>query len=697
MGLTFLAPLFFAGLAALAVPVIVHLVHKERPEGIPFPSLMFLQQIPVKFQKRQRIRYWFLFLLRCLAIALLVIAFSRPFLSGLSVSATDLEGGREVVVLLDRSLSMSYEDRWSRGLDEARSVIDGVGPDDRVSFVVFDDQAEVLNQPSGDAVALRAALGRTSQGVGRTQYAAALKVAESIFDGSQLPRHEVVVISDFQRSGWNPNEVQRLPPGAELRTIDLSTTSPANVTIASINMRREPRGQREAFVTSARVVNTSADPVRNLPVALEMNGQQLSSQNITVEPNDVAVVHFESELVPDGLGRGVVRIGDDGLVGDNAFHFVVSPGSDVSVLVLQGTRPRVNQSLFLQRALSVGDTPSIAVTTKPLNTFQTQDLEDADVVVLNDVPFPSGRAGNLLVEFVQDGGGLLLGLGDQSGTAWPENAQTVSPGLPTRVIDRQVERGGAVTDVDFGHPVFDAFSAPRSGDMSAAQFYRYNGILLADSVSILARFDDGGVALVERRVGAGRVMLWTSTLDTYWNNLGIQPVFVPFIHEVIRYLSDYSESQAWFTVGSVADLAAYVDRVPGAGAFMQAREDGDEIILESPTGDRTRIARPEEWLVQLKEQGFHEFRVSADIPTGIVLAANIDPVESDLAPLNVDEFVRTLQGGTGEVAAGAGAGQLASVEDMEQRQGLWWYLLIAALLLLAAETVVSNRLSRVVR
>jgi len=87
MGLTFLAPLFLAGLIGLAIPVVVHLVHKEKPEGIPFPSLMFLQQIPVKSKRRQRIRHWVLFALRCLALALLAAAFSRPFLSGLSVAA----------------------------------------------------------------------------------------------------------------------------------------------------------------------------------------------------------------------------------------------------------------------------------------------------------------------------------------------------------------------------------------------------------------------------------------------------------------------------------------------------------------------------------------------------------------------------------------------------------------------------------
>lgn len=697
MGLTFLAPLFLAGLAALAVPILVHLVHKERPEGIPFPSLMFLQQIPVKSQRRQRIRYWFLFILRALAVALLVAAFSRPFLTGLNVSSTDLEGGKEMVVLIDRSLSMSYENRWDRAIDEAGNLIDAIGPDDRVSLVVFDDQAEVLNQPSTDPTVLRSALTRASQGAGRTQYAAALKVAESIFDGSDLPRREVVVISDFQRTGWNPDEVQRLPPGAQFRAIDLSSPSPSNLTVASVSLRREPRGNREVFFSTARIINSSADPVSNLSVALEMNGQQLSAQRVDVGARDVATVHFESALVPDGLGRGIVRIGDDGLAADNTFHFVVAPGSDISVLILEGPRPRARQSLFLQRALFVGETPSVAVVTKSVTALQASDLANTRVVVLNDVPFPSGRAGTLLSDFVASGGGLLVGLGEQSGSAWPASAQSLLPGVPDRVVDRPVDRGGAVTDVDFGHPVFDPFSAPRSGDLSSAHFYRYASLRLADSAHVLARYDDGGSALVERRVGEGRVLMWASTFDTYWNNAALQPVFVPFVHEMIKYLADYSESQAWYTVGSVADLAAYVERLPEAVVFERAYKEGAEVVLEGPSGERTRIAGSSEWLVHLREHGFYEFRESPDVPTGVVLAANVDPTESDLASLDVEEFVRTLQPNAENAGSGSGAAQLMSVEDLEQRQGLWWYLLVAALLLLAAETVVSNRLSRAVR
>jgi hypothetical protein len=85
--MSFLAPLFFVGLAAVAVPIFVHLIQRERKDIIEFPSLMFLQRIPYQSVERRRIHNWFLLLLRIGAMALVVAAFSRPFFTSTAATA----------------------------------------------------------------------------------------------------------------------------------------------------------------------------------------------------------------------------------------------------------------------------------------------------------------------------------------------------------------------------------------------------------------------------------------------------------------------------------------------------------------------------------------------------------------------------------------------------------------------------------
>ncbi|MEO6447258.1 MAG: BatA domain-containing protein, partial [Gemmatimonadaceae bacterium] len=132
MGLSFLAPLFAAALVAIGVPLLVHLVHKERRESVAFPSLMFLGRTPYQHSNRQRIRDWLLFAARCLLIALAAAAFMRPVVVGAAAEGVRERGATEVVVLLDRSLSMSYGDRWATSQRLVRDRIARVSPGDRL-------------------------------------------------------------------------------------------------------------------------------------------------------------------------------------------------------------------------------------------------------------------------------------------------------------------------------------------------------------------------------------------------------------------------------------------------------------------------------------------------------------------------------------------------------------------------------------
>src|SRR6478735_4217432 len=136
--MSFLAPLFFVGLGAIAIPIFVHLIQRERKRVVEFPSLMFVQKIPYQSVQRRRIRHWFLLLMRAAAIALIVMAFARPFFpQGAAATLAAAGGSREVVVLLDQSASMGYGDHWQRARDFARQAIDTLGADERGTLVLF--------------------------------------------------------------------------------------------------------------------------------------------------------------------------------------------------------------------------------------------------------------------------------------------------------------------------------------------------------------------------------------------------------------------------------------------------------------------------------------------------------------------------------------------------------------------------------
>jgi hypothetical protein len=380
--------------------------------------------------------------------------------------------------------------------------------------------------------------------------------------------------------------------------------------------------------------------------------------------------------------RGAVRAGSDSLASDNTFHFVIGPSQPLSVLVIENG-DRASSSFYLSRALSIGVAPAFRVEVLPAGRVTAAALDGRAVVILNDTVVPQGIGVDGLQQYVERGGGLLVAVGQR--TTWPPNDAALLPGKLGSVVDRTSGRGGAIGYLDYGHPALEVFKAPRSGDFSGARILRYRPVEPGPDDRVLARFDDGAVAAVERRLGEGRVILWTTSLDDSWNDLVLKPVYLPLLHQFARYLASYEAPAPWQTVGQVADVSA----------ILKSRADR---IVVTPSGAQIRIAASEPGLVELDEQGVYEIRAAErGAPTSHRLAVNLDPAESDLTRLDPQELVAAVTGSAATATAAVAVPAEQTAAETERQQSLWWYLLLGGLFLLAAEMAVSNRLSRTER
>ncbi|HEX6974953.1 MAG TPA: BatA domain-containing protein, partial [Vicinamibacterales bacterium] len=267
--MSFLTPLFLLGLAGLAVPVIIHLIQRERKNVVQFPSLMFLQRIPYQSVRRRRIRNWPLLLLRLAALALIVLAFARPFFRRASVTASAAGGAREVVVLIDRSYSMGYGDRWTRAVAGARDAVSKLAPGDRASIVFFSSGAEVSLRSTMDRGRLEAAIAAGKPGASATHYGPALKLAGSILGESVLPRREVILVSDFQRSGWPGAEGVRLPDGATVTPVAVADADASNLSVTPVSLQRSTFSEQDRVTVTGGVANHGSRPLKNVEVNLE--------------------------------------------------------------------------------------------------------------------------------------------------------------------------------------------------------------------------------------------------------------------------------------------------------------------------------------------------------------------------------------------------------------------------------------------
>ena len=677
----FVAPFVLLGLGALAVPVFVHLIQRERKRVVAFPSLMFLRRIPYQSVRRRRLRDVLLLIMRLAALALIVLAFARPFFKRDSLAAASQNGTREAVILVDASYSMGYGDRWAKAQSAARDAVNALDPGDRASLVFFAQGADVAVRSVSDKGRLSSAIAAGTVGPAATRFAPALKLAGSLLSESALPRREIILISDFQRRGWEQTPGRddvKLPERTTLTPVNVASGATSNLSVTAVSMQRTRFENHDRVAVTGGLVNHGETPVSNVSLTLEVDGQTVQSLPASAAPGGSGSVTFAPFTVASRNMRASVRLPADALERDNVFHFVISPSEPVRVFVID--RPGAErEALYMDRALPIGESPRVELTLRTPATFSDADTRAAAVVVLNDIPVTDDLA-DRLSGFVASGGGLLVAAGPHA--TWPSKAAALVPALPGDVVDRTTTTPSRLGALEYSHPVFELFRAPRTGDFSTARFYGYRATV-QPSGQVLARFDDGTPALLERKTGAGRVLLWTSTLDLEWNDLPVKPVFLPFVHTLTKYLADYSEAPASLTVGQVIPA-------PRRGHGGTTARGGT--VAVAPSGARVSV-ETEDGALEIGEQGFYDVRTQgAGADSATVLASNVDLTEADLTPLDPRELLAAVSGRADGRPPGLGEPRPTD-EAQAQAQRLWWYLLVAGGLLLAGETLLANRLS----
>jgi hypothetical protein len=409
-------------------------------------------------------------------------------------------------------------------------------------------------------------------------------------------------------------------------------------------------------------------------ISLDVGGLPVASKPLNVEGGSSASVTFDPFTISSKNLKGTVRLADDALAADNAFNFVVSPSEPVRLTIVD----RGNSDVYLTRALAIGEAPKFETVSRQADALSDDDLRRTTVVVLNDVEVSGGLA-RRLSKFVEQGGGLFVVTGPRA--TWPQDVDLL-PASIGNPVDRSRGDAARIGALEYAHPVFEPFRAPRSGDFSSVPVYGYRNLGAAKNAQVLARFDGGSPAVAERRTGSGRVIIWGSTLDISWSDLPQRSVFLPFVHRVVRHLAGYTEPQPWVTVGQVL----------AASAATRGTAPAQRVVL-TPSGRRLPLEDEGSDVVELSEKGFYELRGDGNQNVTVV-AVNVDPAEADLTPIDPKEIVAAAVGGA---AGGEGANPNAvplTPEAKERNQRLWWYLLCAGILLLGVDTFLSNRMAK---
>jgi hypothetical protein len=668
--MNFLVPAFLAGLAALAIPIAMHLRHREKGTPVRFPSLMFLERLAIRTSKRQRITDWPLLALRALALALLVLAFARPFSTGVAAA----EGGpaeRALIVLLDRSLSMSHAAVWPAAVDSASALVRGLGPNDRAALVLFDEEAEIAQPLTTDRAALEAILASARPGTRGTRYVSALRVARRLMLDAPAVPVEIAVITDLQRGGVAGLVGLELPARATVRTIAVTAPDRGNTTVAGVDVRRLAETDRTRLAVQARVIARDLDAPRTLSARLEIDGRTSGEQRVTLPVDGERLVSFDPVPLPSGRVRGRIVLDADQLAADDTFHFALAGEDALPVVLVAPDEALRDETLFTERALAIGRAPTVRLVRQRPGTLARELPEGAALVMIWDAALSEAEVA-ALDPWIRAGGGAVLVVGRRlsaRGATVPFGVATVDG-----TADRFADRGGSFGELRSEHPLFSAFRETPSA-LTGARFLRYARADAANGSDVLARFDDGLPAVLETRRGNGRVLTLFTPLDTRTGDLPLQPAFLPFMRRLVLHASGHAVTPLWLESGETWALPRGIDDV------VVSTPSG--ALIRPTTGDSLGAAIP------LTERGVYAAYagvVSGDPVTTV--AVNTPAVESDLSPVDARELLVGVA--PDETDRDALAGPAVGLER-EKRQGWWRWLVAAAALLLLGETVLANR------
>ncbi len=642
-GLSFLYPLFLIGVAAVAIPIALHLFRRRTNVVVDFPAVRLLHRSPLEHHRRRRLRELILLALRVTALVLLALAFGRPYVDGGSAALAP----PVTVVALDTSLSLSAPGQFEAAKLAARRAVEEAPATAAVALVTFADAATLVVPPTIDRGGVLAAIEAASATAGGTRFRTALARAAEVVPGA---RGRIVVVTDLQQAGWEAGDEGSVADGVDVDVIEIA--SPAG-NIAVTAVRRERDG------VTAAIHNFGSRPVR-APVRLSIDGKEVLARTVDVAPQAAAEVLLPAAL-PSSGGASVTVVDPDGYQADNARHLVLDPAGAVPVLVITAEPPgSSNAGLYVERALSVADDGrAFHADVIDGRTFSALPggadaprLQAAGALVVLATTTLDRTGRQMVAAYLAAGGRVLVTLGPDLDLDTLADTVGTTVDVAAESADTP-ERTVTLVAVDGRHPIFRPFLNPSGalGDIYVARYRRLNP---QDGRTVLARFSGAGSALTEQRVGGGRLLLFASDLDNQWNRFPLNPAFVPWLVEMARYLTQGREQRQSFTV---PDVPFGVPMTPG--------------IHDTP-GARGSDQAPA--------------AASAAVAPGRV-AVNTDVRESNPARTSLDEFTAAITrlNQVEEVQARAEARQ------QEEQQRLWQLGLVVMFLALASEGFIGRK------
>ncbi len=720
--MTFLNPFILFGLAAAAIPIVLHLLNIRKLRMIEFSSLTFLKELQKSTMRKVKLRQWLLLILRTLLILLVVLAFSRPAIKG-SLAGLGTHAKTTMAIILDDTYSMSLHNERGIFLKQAQAsalrLIDMMKEGDDAIFLRLSDLPQVIPQnetePTHDIQRLREEVAQTTVSFKQRTIEDALRLAARLLRQSKNFNKEIYVLTDMQKSTvMNATRSQNtqehlFDANAKLFVVPLSDKKFDNVGIDRVTIPSTLFQAGKPFTVEATVHNYGSANIANELASVYLDGVRVMQKSISLGAGASAKVSFSLSPQRYGFISGMVKLDDDAFEADNSFYFSVYVPPHINVLLVS-SHPQ--SSNYIKLALTVPSSENknaiIALHETSPAQLTTDAVMQSDAIILSDVAELSSIQATQLAEFISNRGGMLLFPGPSMNL---QNYNTVilpKLGLPPMLPPKTGDKSSFLSfdKIDFDHPIFKGMFEENKSLIHQKQTIESPRIFTsvhftsANSLQSIITLADGSPFVWEKKLGAGRIIGFSVGTNTSWSDFPVKGIFIPLLYQSLLY------------AGSTTDLLSGENEL-----FV-----GDPMTVQAAQF-RRRAANRGTQSIQLIAPNKNEFLLQPSTPSGNIghgsivfnidqttlpgiytllegrdtlgmIPVNVNPLESNGERATEEEFAAMAEqyGLAGKSVTFIRNADILESSVLQTRYGveLWKYLLIAALIVAVIEMIVAR-------
>jgi hypothetical protein len=656
------------GLLGMSIPVIIHLLHRQRTHPVLWGAMQFLRTSPLQMKRKKKVDHWLLMLIRILALAVLAFVLARPkLMNSRFVPAGLADAPIDVAVVLDHSLSTGRlsggQTVFDRSVALTDKMLEQLKPTDTFSIVLAEHKSRPLNTTpikkidSAGISQLRKKLGQEKEGMTDCSIPEAISSARRLLSMGRNVTKLVIVVSDQQRANWHikddalwraalGEQNQGLARNLTIHSFPIAPDADLeNVSVSNLSIQPQILGTNRHADVDAAVQNTGTQPMTGMFAKLIVNGKEIDSKPVApLPPKSSATIRFSLDNGITQAGSNWVKVAVnavDGLQADNEAVAAANVLQRIPVLIIDGQLTDTGtyrSSQFLQAALQPQEQSLIQAKVIGLADATTAKFEDYMVVVVNDVPLFPQSLRDRLADYARSGHGVWFILGSRTKKSTIEK-DLATNGFFTAQVREVMDQPDSPTGMevkDEASPIVKTVTLGERNALTGTTARKWWGIKAPDAQVVLAA-SNGDPLVLERPFGTngGMVAVWCTSVDGTWNNWNLVPNFVPLVNETVYHLASaqlHGLENHGLEAGQPIEWAG-----PAKPALQSVRitlPDGTSVMRPGTFNNgRWLVTYPDTYLPGIYKLEFTPTEISP-----VYYGVNIDHNELDTTALDPDDL-----------------------------------------------------------